>query len=189
MLMGYGSDEWWRVQVIVMFAATVVILVLGTYHYIRSPLRFESSILNAVILHTPESADRLSIELLFSNVGTQRIVVSDVSLRLVRHDPPRWHLIPGRLSPEVAADRGLVLRAGKREQRVVQFPLGRDDVFEGLAIGQSGRYIIEGSLLVTFVGHRGSEDRITIGGLSTIVEYGAFREVSGGDATIRYTGG
>ncbi len=189
MLMGYGSDKWWRVQVIVMFAATVVILVLGTYHYVKSPLRFESSILNAVILHEPESTDTLCIELLFSNVGTQRIVVSDVSLRLVRHDPPRWQLIPGHLSSEVAAGRGLVLRAGKREQRVVQFPIGRADVFEGLGIGCSGRYVIEGSLLVTFVDRRGSEGRITIGGLSAIVVNGALREMSSGDAVVRYAGG
>jgi hypothetical protein len=187
--MGYGSDKWWRVQVIVMFMATVLILVLGTYNYINSPLRFESSILDTVILQESESTDTLCIELLFSNVGTQRIVVSNVSLRLARYDPPRWKLIPGYLSPEVASGRGLVLPAGKRERSVVQFPVERDDVLEGLGIGQSGHYVIEGSLLVTFVDRRGSEGKITIGGLSVIVDHGTFCEMNSGDAIVRYAGG
>lgn len=186
--MGYGSDRWWRVQVIVMFAATVAIVVLGAYQYFSAPLRFESSILAAAILHAPESPDELCIELAFSNVGTQQIKVTDVSLRLVRHDPPRWHLIPGRVIPEFVADRGLILTAGEREQLMVQFPLGPDDALEGLGIGRSGRHIVEGSLLVTVVDRHRSERLITVGGLSAVVQDGSFREMSSGDAVVRYAG-
>lgn len=187
MLLGYGSDRWWRVQVIAMFAATGVIVVLGAYHYVRAPVRVEISVLDASLAPAPGLSFDLSTELAFSNAGIQPVAVSDVSLRLARHNPPRCYVIPGH-SAEGAARGGLVVSSGRRERRTFRFSSAHENVSERLGVADTGSFIVEASLQVTVVDRLGRERRIPLEGLTAIVEDGALCELSFGDVVAEYVG-
>jgi hypothetical protein len=187
LLLGYGSDRWWRVQVIAMFVATGAIVVLGAYHYVHAPVRVEISLIDATLSSEPESSFELRSELSFSNTGSQQVAVSDVSLCLARHNPPRCHVIAGRPA-EGTASGTFRVPCGRCERRVFEFASAHDGVSDGLDIRETGRFLVEASLRVTVVDHLGREHSVPVEGMTAVVEDGALQSVGFGDVVARYVG-
>jgi hypothetical protein len=187
LLLGYGSDRWWRVQVIAMFAATGAIVVLGAYHYVHAPVRVELSVLEATLSSEPGSPFLLRTELSFSNTGSQQVAVTDVALCLARHNPPRCYIVTG--SPLEGAAHGVfALPCGRCERRMFEFVSPHDSVSEGLDIRETGHFLVEASLRVTVIDHLGRERRIPVEGMTVVVDDGALRDLGFGGVVARYVG-
>jgi hypothetical protein len=187
LLLGYGSDRWWRVQVLLMFAATGVIVTLGAYHYLRAPVHLEISLVDASLSTADGPSFEIRTDLTFANTGNRQVSLSDVSLCLARHNPPRCYVIPGRLEGDPdGSDFRFV--SGPRELRTLGFSSTYEAVSEGLDIGQTGRFLVEASLQVTVVDRLGRERRIPVVGMTVVVDDGVLREIVREDAAARYVG-
>jgi hypothetical protein len=187
LLLGYGSDRWWRVQVIAMFAATAAIVAVGAYHYVGAPVRIEISVLDAGVSPRVGPSFELSTDLALSNDGVRPIAVSQVSLCLAWHNPPRCYTITGH--SEEASDRGTFrVPAGRREHRRFRFPSSHESLLKGLDIAEEGSFIVEASLSVRVVDALAGVRQIPVEGLTAVVRDGVLLEVISGDVVARYVG-
>ena len=187
-LIGYGSDKWWKLEAIGLMVGTVVIAALATYNYVQAPLRVEFKLIDAATVQVSGFPSEIIADLLLFNHGTSRIEISSVSLQLVRHNPPRRHVIPAR--PESTGDSGttLLLGAGNSTRRTMYFPLRSHDGTVGLGLDVEGHYVVEGSLLFSLRGEQDHHHTLSIEGILVSVRDGEIREVSGSDVTVRYVG-